>query len=119
MKQLYAKYVNDNAGREDEREEAKELFIFHQFYPVEKIDMGQSHTSVTLKGFKGSFNSVFFEFSFMILKLEFGYLTTYLPTQIITLTLKERFIGLRVQMEKIGYSKLMMLSLQQVADLEE
>lgn len=64
MKQLYAKYVNDNAGREDEREEAKELFIFHQFYPVEKIDMGQSHTSVTLKGFKGSFNSVFFEFFF-------------------------------------------------------
>ncbi len=64
MKQLYAKYVNDNAGREDEREEVKELFIFHQFYPVEKIDMGQSHTNVTLKGFKGVFNSVFFEFFF-------------------------------------------------------
>lgn len=64
MKQLYAKYVNDNAGREDEREEVKELFIFHQFYPVEKIDMGQSHTNVTLKGFKGVFNSVFFEFLF-------------------------------------------------------
>ena len=30
--------------------------------PVRDIDMGQSSTSIYLDGYKGSFNSVFFEF---------------------------------------------------------
>ena len=30
--------------------------------PVRNIDMGQSSTSIYLDGYKGSFNSVFFEF---------------------------------------------------------
>jgi hypothetical protein len=31
-------------------------------YDVEKVDMGQSYTSITLVGIKGGFNSVWFEF---------------------------------------------------------
>lgn len=30
--------------------------------PVRDIDMGQSRTTISLDGYKGSFNSVFFEF---------------------------------------------------------
>lgn len=30
--------------------------------PVQDIDMGQSMTSIVLEGYKGSFNSVFFDF---------------------------------------------------------
>ena len=36
--------------------------MVNQFYKVENVDMGQSHTSITLKGINGSFNSVMFEF---------------------------------------------------------
>lgn len=64
MKQLYAKYMNNGNGRDCEVEEAQELFVAYQYYPVEKVDMGQSHTSITLKGFSGSFNSVLFDFYF-------------------------------------------------------
>lgn len=31
-------------------------------YEVERVDMGQSYTSITLKDRKGSYNSVIFEF---------------------------------------------------------
>jgi hypothetical protein len=33
-----------------------------KMYEVERIDMGQSHTSITLKDKKGSYNSVIFDF---------------------------------------------------------
>ena len=62
MVNLYAKYENPNNGTDYDKKEAKELFVVNQFYKVENVDMGQSHTSITLKGINGSFNSVMFEF---------------------------------------------------------
>lgn len=40
---------------------AKELIV-GQEYEVESVIMGQSHTSIYLKGYKGGFNSVQFDF---------------------------------------------------------
>ena len=62
MKELYARFATFEAGHECEKEEAKEIFIIGQYYKVDKVDMGGSHTDIYLKGFEGYFNSVFFKF---------------------------------------------------------
>jgi hypothetical protein len=62
MVNLYAKYENPENGTDYDKEEAKELFIVNQYYKVDNVKMGQSHTNISLKGFNGSYNSVMFEF---------------------------------------------------------
>lgn len=62
MVNLYARYEHPNNGTDYDKNEAKELFVLNQYYKVDKVNMGQSHTNISLKGFKGSFNSVMFEF---------------------------------------------------------
>lgn len=62
MKELYARFATFDAGHQCQKEEAKELFIIGQYYKVDKVDMGGSHTDIYLKGFEGYFNSVFFKF---------------------------------------------------------
>jgi hypothetical protein len=62
MVNLYARYEHPNNGTDYDKEKAKELFVLNQYYKVDKVNMGQSHTNISLKGFKGSFNSVLFEF---------------------------------------------------------
>lgn len=62
MVDLYARYEHPNNGTDCDKEKTKELFILNQYYKVDNVEMGQSHTNIYLKGFNGSFNSVMFEF---------------------------------------------------------
>jgi hypothetical protein len=62
MVNLYARYEHPNNGTDCDKEKTKELFILNQYYKVDNVEMGQSHTNIYLKGFNGSFNSVMFEF---------------------------------------------------------
>ncbi|MBQ8319446.1 MAG: hypothetical protein IJX81_01040 [Clostridia bacterium] len=64
--QLYAKYCHENNGRESDKERNKRYLILGNMYKVENVEMGQSSTSISLRGIKGSFNSVSFNFFVMI-----------------------------------------------------
>lgn len=57
----YVKLVHPEYGYDTDKVHAKQLSR-GVFYEVERVSMGQSHTTITLKGYKGSFNSVQFEF---------------------------------------------------------
>ncbi|MGF6356789.1 hypothetical protein ABIE27_004713 [Paenibacillus sp. 4624] len=51
----------NRGGWEGEYEQAAKLLKHNEVYTVKRLDIFQSSTSVYLKGFKESFNSVFFE----------------------------------------------------------
>ena len=60
---LYAKFMYPNNGHDCDVEYAKQMGLkVGKKYEVEDISMGQSYTSIYLKGINGSFNSVQFEF---------------------------------------------------------
>lgn len=60
-KTIYAKFVHPNSGYDIEVESGKQLQV-GAYYEVAGISMGQSHTSIQFKNFKGAFSSVQFEF---------------------------------------------------------
>lgn len=62
MVNLYARYEHPNNGTTYDKKETAELFILNQYYKVDEVNMGQSHTDISFKGFNGLFNSVMFEF---------------------------------------------------------
>lgn len=62
MVNLYAKYEHPNNGTDYDKEKVEDFLVLNQYYKVDNVEMGQSHTCITLKGFNGSFNSVMFEF---------------------------------------------------------
>ena len=62
MVNLYARYEHPNNGTDCDKEKTQELFVLNQYYKVDNVEMGQSHTNIYLRGFNGSFNSVMFEF---------------------------------------------------------
>lgn len=67
MKELYAKYVEPNAGFDYNKKDCENFLVLNQYYKVEKVNMGQSSTSIHLKGISCcTFNSV--NFSFYLLK---------------------------------------------------
>lgn len=52
-----------DAGYDSEKQKMIDLgFKVGDRIPVNDVDMGQSRTTISLDGYKGSFNSVFFEF---------------------------------------------------------
>lgn len=57
----YAKYQFPNAGYDGDKERCKELEL-GKLYELTYVSMGQSHTSIRLKGFEGTFNSINFSF---------------------------------------------------------
>lgn len=59
---VIAKVKTFEAGYDSQKEKMKELFELNQELEVDDIDMGQSSTSIYLKGYDRSFNSVFFDF---------------------------------------------------------
>lgn len=62
MVNLYAKYENPENGTNYDKEKVKDVFVLNQFYKVDIVCMGQSHTSISFIGINGSFNSVMFGF---------------------------------------------------------
>ena len=58
---ITVKVMHPDAGYEINKENIKKLQP-NTHYEVYHIDMGQSHTHISLVGIKGSFNSVNFEF---------------------------------------------------------
>lgn len=56
---VIAKYTSPNEYADSRAIKVLEVGIE---YEVRNISIGQSHTSIYLKGFNGSFNSVIFEF---------------------------------------------------------
>lgn len=60
---LYAKFMYPDYGWDSDVEYAKKVGLkVGERYEVEYVSMGQSNTSIYLKDFEGSFNSVQFEF---------------------------------------------------------
>lgn len=59
--QLYAKFSFPKSGYKSDQENASKLEL-NKRYAVAAVNMGQSHTDITLQGESGSFNSVNFEF---------------------------------------------------------
>ena len=60
---LYAKFMYPDYGYDCDVEFAKKMGLeVGEKYEVEDLSMGGSHTSIFLKGIKGGFNSVQFEF---------------------------------------------------------
>lgn len=57
----YAKLVHPEYGYEHDQKNAEQLKL-GEMYEVERVSMGQSHTTIVLKGVKGAFSSVQFEF---------------------------------------------------------
>ena len=60
---LFATYLKPDNGTDRDISFSKSYLIPNKTYEVETVDMGQSYTFITLKGLKGCFNSVQFEFS--------------------------------------------------------
>lgn len=58
---LYAKVEHPEAGYGHDVQACKDLNP-EKYYEVDKVDMGQSHTTITLKNTIGWFNSVNFGF---------------------------------------------------------
>ena len=58
---IYAKFENPNAGRPHDVERAKVLSLY-TLYEVKRVEIGQSNTTVYLRGFDIGFNSVQFSF---------------------------------------------------------
>ena len=58
---LFAKVEHPNAGYGFDVQACKDLNP-DKYYEVDVVDMGQSHTTITLKDVKGWFNSVNFGF---------------------------------------------------------
>lgn len=60
---LLAKFTHPTAGYSPEGENPISPLVLNQVYEVEWVSMGQSYTSITLKGFPNRhFNSVSFDF---------------------------------------------------------
>lgn len=60
---LYAKFMYPNNGYDYDVNYSRNVGLkIGEKYEVSELDMGQSHTSVCLKGIQGCFNSVQFEF---------------------------------------------------------
>ena len=60
---LYAKFMYPDNGYDGDVSFAKKIGLeAGKRYEVEDLSMGGSHTSIFLKGIKGAFNSVQFEF---------------------------------------------------------
>lgn len=60
---MYAKFTHPDYGFDCNIEFAKEVgLVVGEKYEVDYISMGQSDTSVYLKGVKGVFNSIQFDF---------------------------------------------------------
>ena len=59
---LKARYERFDCGRQSDRDKADKLLVKHETYEVERVNMGQSLTTVKLKGFNTTFNSVLFDF---------------------------------------------------------
>lgn len=57
----YVKLIHPEYGYDINKAYAKQLRK-GKFYEAKGVSMGQSHTTVTLKDYKGSFSSVQFEF---------------------------------------------------------
>lgn len=57
----YARFDYPENGYDCDKESNKVLKI-GQMYELDSVMMGQSHTTITLKGIKGGFNSVNFSF---------------------------------------------------------
>jgi len=58
-----ARFEHPDNGYEHNIEDVKKCgLVVGKDYPISKIIMGQSYTSVYLEGFDGAFNSVHFEF---------------------------------------------------------
>lgn len=60
--QLFAKFCNPENGYPGDKEWALKKLKLNNFYEVENIIMGQSHTTIYLKNIEGAFNSVSFDF---------------------------------------------------------
>lgn len=57
----YAKYQFPNAGYDCDKEKCKQLKL-GELYELTNVNMGQSHTYISLKGYDKEFNSVNFTF---------------------------------------------------------
>ena len=63
MSQLYAKFLYPDHGLEADRIRVRELGLeVGKMYKVRDVEMGGWYTDIWLEGYKGSFNSVHFEF---------------------------------------------------------
>lgn len=62
MTRLFAQYIHPGYGHEHQQATAQKLLAPGVLYEVERLSMGQSSTTIFLKGFDVAFNSVMFEF---------------------------------------------------------
>lgn len=60
---ILAKFINPNGGWEGDKKQVKiHDLILNSYYQVESIRVGRSSSEFTIKGLKGSFNTVQFKF---------------------------------------------------------
>ena len=60
---LYAKFVNADCGYDSDKRKVRDAGLeLGRKYEVKHIEMGGWHTDVWLEGYRGSFNSVHFDF---------------------------------------------------------
>jgi len=60
---VLAKFAYPEYGYQSDQDTVKKYLKVDEEYELEHVDMGQSHTTVYLRGFSHGFNSVHFTFS--------------------------------------------------------